>query len=70
MFRMYFSTFEGSFRGNDEGIRNDLKRAQLQRMGMSLGPGAMNPQELTLDAHQDDHDDDHHAHEPHESPCR
>jgi NAD(P)H-quinone oxidoreductase subunit 5 len=37
-------------------------------MGMSLGPGAMNPQELTLDAPQDDHDDDHHADEPHESP--
>jgi NAD(P)H-quinone oxidoreductase subunit 5 len=69
MFRMYFSTFEGSFRGNDEGIRRDLKRAQLQKMGMSLGPGAMNPQELTLDAPDDDHDDHgHHAHEPHESP--
>ncbi|WOD37488.1 NAD(P)H-quinone oxidoreductase subunit 5 [Nodosilinea sp. E11] len=70
MFRMYFSTFEGSFRGNDEGIRRDLKRAQMQKMGMSLGPGAMNPQELTLDApggEHDDHDHDH-AHEPHESP--
>jgi len=70
MFRMYFSTFEGSFRGNDEGIRRDLKLAQLQRQGLSLGPGAMNPQELTLDAPGSDHDDhDHdHAHEPHESP--
>ncbi len=69
MFRMYFSTFEGAFRGNDEGIRRDLKRAQLQRMGMSLGPGAMNPQELTLDAATDAHDDHgDHAHEPHESP--
>ncbi|PSR18241.1 NADH-quinone oxidoreductase subunit L [filamentous cyanobacterium CCP3] len=67
MFRMYFSTFEGSFRGNDEGIRRELKRQQFQRMGMSLGPGAMNPQELTLDAAHDDHDD-HHTHEPHESP--
>ncbi|PZO42902.1 MAG: NADH-quinone oxidoreductase subunit L [Shackletoniella antarctica] len=70
MFRMYFSTFEGSFRGNDEGIRRDLKLAQLQRQGLSLGPGAMNPQELTLDApgsDRDDHDHDH-AHEPHESP--
>ncbi|PSN19001.1 NADH-quinone oxidoreductase subunit L, partial [filamentous cyanobacterium CCP5] len=67
MFRMYFSTFEGSFRGNDEGIKQMLKREQLQRMGMSLGPGAMNPQELTLEA--DEHGDDHHhAHEPHESP--
>ncbi|MBD1918825.1 MULTISPECIES: NAD(P)H-quinone oxidoreductase subunit 5 [Cyanophyceae] len=69
MFRMYFSTFEGSFRGNDEGIRRDLKRAQFQKMGMSLGPGAMNPQELTLDAAHDEHDEHgHHAHEPHESP--
>jgi NAD(P)H-quinone oxidoreductase subunit 5 len=70
MFRMYLSTFEGTFRGNDDGIRRDLKRAQLQRMGMSLGPGAMNPQELTLDAVHDDHDDHghSHAHEPHESP--
>jgi NAD(P)H-quinone oxidoreductase subunit 5 len=69
MFRMYFSTFEGAFRGNDEGIRRDLKRAEFQRMGMSLGPGAMNPQELTLDAAHDDHDaHGHHAHEPHESP--
>lgn len=67
MFRMYFSTFEGSFRGNDEGIRRELKRAELQRMGLSLGPGAMNPQELTLEAHDDDHDH-HHASEPHESP--
>jgi len=70
MFRMYFSTFEGSFRGNDEGIRRDLKLAQLQGQGLSLGPGAMNPQELTLDApgsDRDDHDHDH-AHEPHESP--
>ncbi len=70
MFRMYFSTFEGEFRGNDEGIRSDLKRAQLQKMGLSLGPGAMNPQELTLDADDHGHDDHdhHHAHEPHESP--
>jgi len=68
MFRMYFSTFEGAFRGNDEGIRRDLKRAELQRLGLSLGPGAMNPQELTLDAPEDDHSDHHHASEPHESP--
>jgi NAD(P)H-quinone oxidoreductase subunit 5 len=68
MFRMYFSTFEGGFRGNDEAIKRDLKRSELQRMGLSLGPGAMNPQELTLEAedHHDDHG--HHAHEPHESP--
>lgn len=68
MFRMYFSTFEGEFRGNDEGIRRDLKRAELQKMGLSLGPGAMNPQELTLDAEHDHSSHGEHAHEPHESP--
>ncbi|MCU0568923.1 MAG: NAD(P)H-quinone oxidoreductase subunit 5 [Oculatellaceae cyanobacterium Prado106] len=68
MFRMYFSTFEGEFRGNDTSIQRELKVAQLQKLGMSLGPGAMNPQELALDseAHGDDHG--HHSHEPHESP--
>lgn len=66
MFRMYFSTFEGSFRGNNDGVKQMLKREQLQRMGMSLGPGAMNPQELTLE--EEAHGDEHHAHEPHESP--
>lgn len=67
MFRMYFLTFEGGFRGNDDGIRTQLKREHLQKMGLSLGPGAMNPQELTLET--DEHDDHgHHSHEPHESP--
>ncbi|MBD0337645.1 MAG: NAD(P)H-quinone oxidoreductase subunit F, partial [Cyanobacteria bacterium Co-bin13] len=65
MFRMYFSTFEGPFRGNDPAVKQQIKVEQLQRMGLSMGPGAMNSQELTLDA--EDHDD-HHGHEPHESP--
>jgi NAD(P)H-quinone oxidoreductase subunit 5 len=65
MFRMYFSTFEGEFRGNDEGIRKQLKIEQMQRMGLSIGPGAMNSQELAVD--HDAHDD-HHSSEPHESP--
>ena len=70
MFRMYFSTFEGDFRGTDDAIKRQLKREQLQRMGASLGPGAMNPQELTLevDTADHEHDDHHHASEPHESP--
>ena len=68
MFRMYFSTFEGEFRGTDKSIQTQLKREQLMAMGASLGPGAMNPQELTLqdDAQGDDHD--HHSETPHESP--
>ena len=73
MFRMYFSTFEGGFRGNDGEIKRQLKVAQLQSMGLSVGPGAMNPKELTVDAdeHTDDHDahgDHHHSDSPHESP--
>ncbi|HEY9643307.1 MAG TPA: NAD(P)H-quinone oxidoreductase subunit 5 [Coleofasciculaceae cyanobacterium] len=73
MFRMYFSTFEGAFRGTDKTIQKQLKVEQFQRMGMSLGPGAMNPQELTLEseAHADDHGDQgdhHHSSKPHESP--
>lgn len=76
MFRMYFNTFEGGFRGTNREIQRELKLAQMQQMGMSLGPGAMNPQELTLDnapaeehSEHGDHDGhgDHHS-EPHESP--
>ncbi|MDJ1183809.1 NAD(P)H-quinone oxidoreductase subunit 5 [Roseofilum casamattae] len=54
MFRMYFSTFEGEFRGNDETIRQELREAA----GVAVaGHG------------HDDHDHDHHhAHSPHESP--
>ncbi|MDA0267569.1 MAG: NAD(P)H-quinone oxidoreductase subunit 5 [Cyanobacteria bacterium] len=70
MFRMYFSTFEGEFRGTDKTIQMQLKREQLMAMGASLGPGAMNPQELTLEesTHGDGHDDHHHSETPHESP--
>ena len=74
MFRMYFSTFEGAFRGKDESIKRQLKEENLQRLGLAFGPGAMNPQELTLDpetltteAHQSP-EDHHHSDTPHESP--
>ena len=58
MFRMYFSTFEGEFRGNDETIRQQLREAA----GVAVaGHGH--------DHHDDDHGHDHHhAHSPHESP--
>ena len=56
MFRMYFMTFEGGFRGQDEEIRNSL---------LAFGPGAMDPKELEHGAHDEDH---HHAETPHESP--
>ncbi|MFE4105344.1 NAD(P)H-quinone oxidoreductase subunit 5 [Almyronema epifaneia] len=70
MFRMYFSTFEGSFRGNDKAIRQQLQHEKLQRLGLSLGPGAMNPQELVIENDAADHEESghHHSDSPHESP--
>ncbi|MBP0019376.1 MAG: NAD(P)H-quinone oxidoreductase subunit 5 [Cyanobacteria bacterium SBLK] len=62
MFRMYFMTFEGGFRGNDESIRQQLKAAVVAEPEPAFAPGAMDPHEL------DHHDDHHHASEPHESP--
>ena len=57
MFRMYFSTFEGSFRGNDTKIQQQLLAAAR--------PSG-------VDAHADHHDDvahsPSHAAVPHESP--
>ncbi|MGF1497510.1 MAG: NAD(P)H-quinone oxidoreductase subunit 5 [Elainellaceae cyanobacterium] len=75
MFRMYFSTFEGSFRGNDADVRNVIKVEKLKRMGMAFGPGAMDPRELTAEAEHAEAEghghDEHHAHSefPHESPA-
>ena len=70
MFRMYFSTFEGSFRGNDQKIKQKLKKAativlelQTQEAVPAFGPGAMKQGEL--EAH-DSHG--HHSDSPHESP--
>ncbi|KGF72631.1 NAD(P)H-quinone oxidoreductase subunit F [Neosynechococcus sphagnicola sy1] len=77
MFRMYFTTFEGSFRGNESAIRHQLQAEKLQSLGLAFGPGAMDPRELTVapetsHAHQahSDHGDDHHPHSefPHEAP--
>ena len=68
MFRMYFSTFEGEFRGNDTEMRKLVKRQSLQLAGASLGPGAMSTQEPAVEAAAHaDHGDHHHAEEPHES---
>lgn len=69
MFRMYFMTFEGDFRGTDATIKGQLK---AEAAGVfAFGPGAMQKQELAatadLEGH-DDHGDHHHASEPHESP--
>jgi NAD(P)H-quinone oxidoreductase subunit 5 len=64
MFRMYFSTFEGEFRGNKTEIRRQLKVAAGQPVP-AFGPGAMDTREL---AHEAAHDDHGHSEFPHESP--
>ena len=68
MFRMYFSTFEGEFRGNLTHIRQQLKAAALGQVAPAFGPGAMDTRELKAEA---DHEHDHehgHSEFPHESP--
>ncbi|MGD1919452.1 MAG: NAD(P)H-quinone oxidoreductase subunit 5, partial [Pleurocapsa sp.] len=55
MFRMYFMTFEGEFRGNDSGIKQQL----MTEAGLAFGPGAMDAKEG--DSHS-------HSEYPHESP--
>ncbi len=62
MFRMYFSTFEGSFRGNDAQIKHKLK-AGNDVLTPNFGPGAMDIRELASISH-----DPHHSSSPHESP--
>jgi len=75
MFRIYFTTFEGSFRGKDGAIKDAIRMEQLQLAGASIGPGAMHTQELSSpDSHQHDdhgqgdHGHGHHSETPHESP--
>lgn len=65
MFRMYFSTFEGDFRGNLMPIRRKLKAEAAGEPVPAFGPGAMDTREL---AHQTTHDDHGHSEFPHESP--
>jgi NAD(P)H-quinone oxidoreductase subunit 5 len=57
MFRMYFMTFEGEFRGNNVGIKQQL----MGEAGLAFGPGAMDADE----GHGHDHS---HSEYPHESP--
>ena len=66
MFRMYFSTFEGEFRGNNKEIKEQLLGATATATPtLAFGPGAMDPKELE---HGHDEHDHHHSHSPHESP--
>ena len=64
MFRMYFMTFEGDFRGNDTSIRKTLL-ASGGGMKPAFGPGAMDVKELESEAHEHEHG---HSDSPHESP--
>ncbi|PMB49658.1 NADH-quinone oxidoreductase subunit L [Fischerella thermalis CCMEE 5205] len=76
MFRMYFTTFEGNFRGNKTQLWEKLKSP----IGMAIvtgfertpafGPGAMTKGELEAHAgHHNDHSHGHgHSEYPHESP--
>ena len=70
MFRMYFSTFEGEFRGTNAEVKQMIRMEQLQAKGLSMGPGAMNAQELQKSSEElhDEHEAEHHGSEPHESP--
>jgi len=66
MFRMYFITFEGDFRGQDMGL-------QRQLLVGAFGPGAMDTRELTtptpeIETHGSEADHGHHQDYPHESP--
>jgi NAD(P)H-quinone oxidoreductase subunit 5 len=70
MFRMYFTTFEGAFRGNNSEIKSEL--LEPLEMALPFGPGAMDPKELEHLEHnvRDPHDSHGHSHQdsPHESP--
>ncbi|MEC4812759.1 MAG: NAD(P)H-quinone oxidoreductase subunit 5 [Scytonema sp. PMC 1069.18] len=75
MFRMYFTTFEGKFRGNQRNLWDKLKSPVGMAMvtgfdsAPAFGPGAMTKGELQ--AHEEHHHDDHghgHSEYPHESP--
>ncbi len=71
MFRMYFSTFEGKFRGNETEIRASLKSAAGMAVAAgfeptpAFGPGAMDTRELATSTGHDAHG---HSAYPHESP--
>jgi NAD(P)H-quinone oxidoreductase subunit 5 len=77
MFRMYFMTFEGKFRGKDEKIKDKLKKAatiilesESAELAPTFGPGAMKKGELAATGgHHGSHDSHgHHSDKPHESP--
>jgi NAD(P)H-quinone oxidoreductase subunit 5 len=68
MFRMYFMTFEGAFRGKDTGLRRQLLAEAAGEPVPAFGPGAMDTRELEAHAEDHEHDPGHHSEYPHESP--
>ncbi|PSO88707.1 MAG: NADH-quinone oxidoreductase subunit L [Cyanobacteria bacterium QS_6_48_18] len=64
MFRIYFLTFEGNFRGNDRSLRTSLAQQPVTPQP-AFGPGAMDPQQLE---HEDHQAEEKHSETPHESP--
>ncbi|MBC7881666.1 MAG: NAD(P)H-quinone oxidoreductase subunit 5 [Anaerolineae bacterium] len=76
MARMYFLTFEGEYRGEDEAVVTQVRASQknVSADGLVLGlatfgPGAMAINEPLHDDHDDhSHDEHHHGGKPHESP--
>jgi NAD(P)H-quinone oxidoreductase subunit 5 len=75
MFRMYFTTFEGQFRGNQKANIAKFKSPAGMALAMgfnepvpAFGPGAMKTGELEAVHGADDDHDHHHSEYPHESP--
>ncbi|MBW4496738.1 MAG: NAD(P)H-quinone oxidoreductase subunit 5 [Oscillatoria princeps RMCB-10] len=70
MFRMYFMTFEGQFRGNETDIRKEILVESSPALQPAFGPGAMDPKELEHGHgdHEAHSDHEHHSEFPHESP--
>lgn len=73
MFRMYFLTFEGEFRGTEGALVNEVAVSggkpvpSFSLVAANFGPGAMDKREIALKDDEHGHDE-HHASEPHESP--
>lgn len=67
MFRMYFTTFEGNFRGQDQEVRNLILKRVGVPGGIAFASDVENMKVIELD--QDHHEHDHHhSDKPHESP--
>jgi len=74
MFRMYFTTFEGKFRGNQTEMWDELKSSDGMAIvagfepAPAFGPGAMDTRELAATKSHHENKGHHHSEYPHESP--